>query len=374
MVVQISGSRGAGAIVVRACGARRKRNFRTPWPITMPLLVRPTHPGEFIREDFLPDYDLSVADLAEAIKVSRQTVDELINEKRALSAAMALRLSRFFGNSPEFWLNAHCSAPQADGGGVVLAIDLDAAGNAWALGEFHTAITYIANTDPCPAAVRTTIPINGTPFRHNNRATNISMLGESVKVADDGTVWFTQGGEHLGSAGTKNHSRVGRYNPGKNAFQMYNMPGNRNEVAGLWVDEARGWIWITEAGFASDSNRPHPGSPLSAYDRPTGQATLGADGRRDTQSRARLRSRLPDAKVFIEPSGAAMIQRSPPTHGAMARATGPRGAPPSNPPYLPDAALMSLLMSSRSRSTSTSTAPSRGSRFGAAVFSALAPD
>ncbi|RLB39498.1 MAG: addiction module antidote protein, HigA family, partial [Deltaproteobacteria bacterium] len=36
-------------------------------------LVRPTHPGEFLREDFLPDYDLSVADLAEAIKVSRQS-------------------------------------------------------------------------------------------------------------------------------------------------------------------------------------------------------------------------------------------------------------------------------------------------------------
>ena len=74
--------------------------------LTRKRLRRPTHPGEFIREDFLPDYDLSVADLAAAIKVSRQTVNELINEKRALSAAMALRLSRFFGNSPEFWLNA----------------------------------------------------------------------------------------------------------------------------------------------------------------------------------------------------------------------------------------------------------------------------
>ena len=69
-------------------------------------VVRPPHPGEMLREDFLPDYDLSVADLANAIKVSRQTVNELINEKRALSAAMALRLSRYFGNSPEFWLNA----------------------------------------------------------------------------------------------------------------------------------------------------------------------------------------------------------------------------------------------------------------------------
>ncbi len=69
-------------------------------------VVRPPHPGEMLREDFLPDYDLSVADLANAIKVSRQTVNELINEKRALSAAMTLRLSRYFRNSPEFWLNA----------------------------------------------------------------------------------------------------------------------------------------------------------------------------------------------------------------------------------------------------------------------------
>lgn len=69
-------------------------------------MIRPTHPGEMLREDFMPDYDLSVAELATAIKVSRQTVNELINEQRALSPAMALRLSRYFGNSPEFWLNA----------------------------------------------------------------------------------------------------------------------------------------------------------------------------------------------------------------------------------------------------------------------------
>ena len=73
---------------------------------TRKLQRRPTHPGEFIREGFLPDYDLSVADLAKAIRVSRQTVNELINEKRAVSAAMALRLSRYFGNSAEFWLDA----------------------------------------------------------------------------------------------------------------------------------------------------------------------------------------------------------------------------------------------------------------------------
>jgi addiction module HigA family antidote len=67
---------------------------------------RPTHPGEMLREDFLPDYGLTVAGLADALGVSRQTVNELLRERRALSPEMALRLSRLFGNTPEFWLNA----------------------------------------------------------------------------------------------------------------------------------------------------------------------------------------------------------------------------------------------------------------------------
>jgi len=67
---------------------------------------RPTHPGEMLREDFLPDYGLTISGLADALGVSRQTVNELLRERRALSPEMALRLSRLFGNSPEFWLNA----------------------------------------------------------------------------------------------------------------------------------------------------------------------------------------------------------------------------------------------------------------------------
>ena len=67
---------------------------------------RPTHPGEMLREDFLPDFDLTVTGLAEAISVSRQTVNELLRERRSVSPEMALRLSRLFGNSPEFWVNA----------------------------------------------------------------------------------------------------------------------------------------------------------------------------------------------------------------------------------------------------------------------------
>ena len=75
-------------------------------PITNELERRPTHPGEMLREDFMPDYDLTVAGLADALGVSRQTVNELLRERRALSPEMALRLSRLFGNSAEYWLNA----------------------------------------------------------------------------------------------------------------------------------------------------------------------------------------------------------------------------------------------------------------------------
>ena len=68
--------------------------------------VRPIHPGEILREDFIPDYGLTVSRLAEALCVSRQTINELIRERRGVSPEMALRLSRLFGNSAEFWLNA----------------------------------------------------------------------------------------------------------------------------------------------------------------------------------------------------------------------------------------------------------------------------
>jgi addiction module HigA family antidote len=75
-------------------------------PNTTGMKRKPTHPGEMLREDFLPDYGLTVSSLAEAIGVSRQSVNELLRERRGVSPEMALRLARLFGNSPEFWLNA----------------------------------------------------------------------------------------------------------------------------------------------------------------------------------------------------------------------------------------------------------------------------
>ena len=68
--------------------------------------IAPTHPGEMLREDFLPDFGLTATSMASALGVSRQTVNEVLRERRAISPVMALKLSRLFGNAPEFWMRA----------------------------------------------------------------------------------------------------------------------------------------------------------------------------------------------------------------------------------------------------------------------------
>ena len=75
-------------------------------PNTTKREIPPTHPGEMLREDFMPDFGLTAASMAAGLGVSRQTINELLRERRAITPVMALRLSRLFGNSPEFWMNA----------------------------------------------------------------------------------------------------------------------------------------------------------------------------------------------------------------------------------------------------------------------------
>lgn len=75
-------------------------------PNDRPMQRRPTHPGKMLAEDFMADFDLTVTGLAEAVGVSRQSINELLRGRRAVSPEMALRLGRLFGNTPEFWLNA----------------------------------------------------------------------------------------------------------------------------------------------------------------------------------------------------------------------------------------------------------------------------
>ena len=65
----------------------------------------PTHPGEMLREEYMPDYNLTVIELARRIGVSRQSVNELVHERRSLSTEMAVRLAYLFNDSPESWLN-----------------------------------------------------------------------------------------------------------------------------------------------------------------------------------------------------------------------------------------------------------------------------
>lgn len=78
-------------------------------PNTTKRELRPTHPGEMLKEDFMLDFNLNATSMAEALGVSRQTINEILRERRAISPVMALRLSRLFGNSPEFCLNAQHS-------------------------------------------------------------------------------------------------------------------------------------------------------------------------------------------------------------------------------------------------------------------------
>ncbi len=66
---------------------------------------RPIHPGEILREDFLPDYGLTAGSLAAALHVPRDRVERIVRGKRAITADTAARLARYFGTTPQFWLN-----------------------------------------------------------------------------------------------------------------------------------------------------------------------------------------------------------------------------------------------------------------------------
>jgi addiction module HigA family antidote len=67
--------------------------------------LTPTHPGEILREDILPTLGISKTAVAAALRISRETLYKIINERAAVTPSIALRLAKAFGNSPEFWLN-----------------------------------------------------------------------------------------------------------------------------------------------------------------------------------------------------------------------------------------------------------------------------
>jgi len=72
--------------------------------IRVPTDREPTHPGEMLLAEFLEPLGLTQRDLANAIHVPYQRVNELINRRRGVTPGTALRLAKYFGNSPDFWM------------------------------------------------------------------------------------------------------------------------------------------------------------------------------------------------------------------------------------------------------------------------------
>ncbi len=65
----------------------------------------PVHPGEILKEEFLEPLELSQNKLALSIRVPAPRISEIVQGKRSITADTALRLGRFFGTTPQFWMN-----------------------------------------------------------------------------------------------------------------------------------------------------------------------------------------------------------------------------------------------------------------------------
>lgn len=68
-------------------------------------MIKPPHPGEIINEDYIVPLGMSVNRLAKGLGIGAARLNEIVRGKRSITADTALRLARYFGTSPEFWLN-----------------------------------------------------------------------------------------------------------------------------------------------------------------------------------------------------------------------------------------------------------------------------
>src|SRR5882672_8526831 len=71
--------------------------------------LKPVHPGEILREEFLVPLGMSANALAIALQVPATRIGEIVNERRGITTDTALRLSRYFGTSAQFWMNMQAS-------------------------------------------------------------------------------------------------------------------------------------------------------------------------------------------------------------------------------------------------------------------------
>ncbi len=87
--------------------------------------VRPLHPGEYLREEFLVPLGMSAGTLARKLGLPRSRIERIIREEIGLSADTALRLARYFRTTPDFWMNFQ-QAYEIETGRARLAAELDA--------------------------------------------------------------------------------------------------------------------------------------------------------------------------------------------------------------------------------------------------------
>ncbi len=73
--------------------------------IRIPTHRTPTHPGEMLLEEFLLPMGITQRELADAVNVPYQRINEIVNGKRGITPSTALRLAKFFGVSADFWMN-----------------------------------------------------------------------------------------------------------------------------------------------------------------------------------------------------------------------------------------------------------------------------
>ncbi len=71
--------------------------------------MRPIHPGEILREEFLIPLGMSAHALAMELKVPAPRINDIVRERRSVTPDTALRLARYFGTTPQFWLNLQSS-------------------------------------------------------------------------------------------------------------------------------------------------------------------------------------------------------------------------------------------------------------------------
>jgi len=69
------------------------------------LKRQPTHAGEILKEEFLVPLGITQSHLAKALHTSFRAINELVNEKRGITIEMSLKLAKYFGTSPQLWLN-----------------------------------------------------------------------------------------------------------------------------------------------------------------------------------------------------------------------------------------------------------------------------